>query len=455
MKIRTQLALASGATAVFSCLISCLAASLALSGLLSGLLAEFHGVLTRALVQTAIVSLGAGRPEPVQELLQAAGAVPGVAVAFVAGPDGKVMLASKPEPLGVLVGALRERLPPDMVDEAHGFEVGGREHSVHLVTMSPAELQRSIFSQRPLVPPLLAFGAAGTLLSLLFGLGLSMLLSRPIRRLAAAVEEVGKGDLSVQVPVSASGELGELARGFNSMVARLRGLDELKDEFIASVSHDLRNPMAAIRMHIDFMLRSDKERDKIIPRHRESLLVVEDNVSRLGLYVENVLDAAKLKAGKLEPALAPVDLGKIAARAAALFESLARQKGIELRVESSWDHPCEADSELLEHAVSNLVSNAIKFTPDAGRITLRIAARDGRLVLSVEDTGSGIAPEDVPKLFRRFSTVEWAERRAKGIQGTGLGLYIAKQSVEAMGGRISVESTPGRGSLFSISLPLA
>jgi len=284
----------------------------------------------------------------------------------------------------------------------------------------------------------------------------AVVLTRPVRILAKGSEAVGKGDFTVQVEVNSKDELGDLALRFNDMTRQLAILDELKDEFISSVSHDLRSPMSAVKMYTQYMLFEDPDRDKILPQHRGFLLTIMESATRLGVFVTNMLDAAKIKAGRAEYHVQPMDAGASVKNVRGLFGILAEKKSVTLTEEVPPDLPkAMADPERLDHVVANLVSNSLKFTPAGGQIVVGARAENGKIVLWVGDTGKGISPENLGKLFRRFGQVDVADQRAKRVTGTGLGLYIVKQTVEGMGGRIDVTSELGKGSCFAVTLAAA
>lgn len=297
--------------------------------------------------------------------------------------------------------------------------------------------------------------AAGTfLLALFLSFRLASSLSRPIASLERAAREIGEGNLSYEInPVNRSDELGGLTRSMARMSRNLRQLDQLKDDFISSVSHDLRSPMAAIRMFTDFMLNLDPERDKLIPRHRQWLANISDNAAKLTIFVTNVLDAAKIKAGRMEFTLQPVDVAASAMNVRALFQVMASEYRIEIKVDVPPDLPkISADPVRFDQVITNLVSNALKFTRPEGMVWIS-AVESGRTVeITVGDTGTGMTREQTESLFQRFGQTTEADKDGAP-KSSGLGLYITKQAIDGMGGTIRVESEPGRGSRFIISMP--
>ncbi len=293
-------------------------------------------------------------------------------------------------------------------------------------------------------------------LSAFFALALAWNLSQPIGKLVEATRAIGKGELETQTPIaSRNDELGVLAQEINVMAARLKTLDELKQDFVANVSHDLISPMTAMSMLVSNIL-SDKERSQIPAKYLNILMMVKDCATRLSMLVGNVLSAAKIKAGRMEYHLARLDLKPVLENIVSLYSMLAASEQIGLTAEiPDVLSPVLADGQHLEQALMNLVSNAIKFTPSAGSVTVSAVEHPGAVEIRVVDTGAGIAPEEMTHLFERFYQADMSAQRRKKIKGTGLGLSIVKSSVEAMGGRVAVNSQIGEGTTFSITLPVA
>ena len=229
---------------------------------------------------------------------------------------------------------------------------------------------------------------------------------------------------------------------------QLRELDRLKDEFIALVSHELRTPLTSIRGYIELIL----EDEMLSPRQRKYLEVADRNSDRLLRLVGDLLFLAQLEAGTLELEPGWVDLAAIAAESAAAAAPAAETKSIAVTLETDEVPPLAGDPARIAQVVDNLVSNAIKFTPDEGSVTVRVVRDGDEAVLEVRDTGIGIPAEELPHLFERFFRTTQATARA--IQGTGLGLAISRRLVEAHAGRITVQSREGAGTVFRVALPL-
>jgi signal transduction histidine kinase len=296
-------------------------------------------------------------------------------------------------------------------------------------------------------------GVATFFLAALVGLMLAFSFSRPIGKLVEASRAIGSGRLDFVTPIAQRGdELGVLAREMNQMAKQLKELDETKDELLAQVSHDLRSPMAAIYMYAEHMLTIDKNRDKILPQHQRMLGTIMENAMRLSVFVSNILDSAKMKAGRMEYKVAAVDVGAAISDVAALYAIVAVQRGIKLGVElPSGLWKIQADPDRFVHVLSNLVSNAMKFTDSGGSIAIGARNLESQVEIFVADTGRGIAQKEVSKLFAPFSQTSTVGS-GKIVLGTGLGLYLVKKSVEAMGGAVALETAPGKGTRITLKM---
>jgi signal transduction histidine kinase len=239
-----------------------------------------------------------------------------------------------------------------------------------------------------------------------------------------------------------------------SDVTARREAERMKDEFSALVSHELRTPLTSIIGYLE-LLRDDAERDGDDPAARQRaqfLNVVDRNARRLLRLVGDLLFVAQVEAGKLSLDEGAVDLGAVARESVEAAAPRAADAGVELTLEAAEVPPVQGDRDRLGQALDNLVSNAIKFTPRGGHVTVRLMREDDRAVLEVSDTGIGISEVDMQQLFQRFFRTQRATSAA--IPGVGLGLTIAQAIVHGHEGRISVQSLDGEGTTFRIDLPL-
>src|SRR5580700_10137509 len=231
-------------------------------------------------------------------------------------------------------------------------------------------------------------------------------------------------------------------------VTELRRLESLRRDFVANASHELRTPIAAVRSATE-ALRSGALEDRTAANR--FLDIIERNAQRLQSLVEDMLELSKLESNEFKLKRERVELQRVVPIVLALFRERAEKKGVRLSAELGLAlPPVEGDSRALEHVLSNLVDNAVKYCPSGSRILVSAAEDDGRVRLVVSDTGPGIAAEHLTRVFERFYRVDAGRSRELG--GTGLGLSIVKHMVETMRGRVSVESAVGKGSTFTVSL---
>lgn len=282
---------------------------------------------------------------------------------------------------------------------------------------------------------------------------LSGKLTRPILRLTQGAKAIGDGQLDTQIPVESSDELGFLAYEFNLMAVKLKELDQLKDDFVSSVSHELRSPLSAISGYVE-LLRG-KPLEEIAPDKREKALgIIQESTERLTRFINDILDLAKLKAGHVEIHPKAMHLKDLADNIAGLFHPLIEKRGLELTVDVPATVPeIMADEEKVRQVITNLLSNALKFTPAGGKIRISAKNQTEFIQISVSDTGPGVPEEARDAIFERFRQVNNVKNLSGNQKGTGLGLAIAKGNVEAHGGRIWIESELGRGTIVHFTLP--
>jgi signal transduction histidine kinase len=286
----------------------------------------------------------------------------------------------------------------------------------------------------------------------------------PIRMLSDGARAFAAGFLNRRVPLKRNDELGDLADSLNQMAAALerrieeeeaharalRDLNRLQTEFVATASHELRTPVTAIRTYAEALMRPEIDDPAI---QRECLEGIDRATDRLTRLAKSLLDVSRIDRGQV-----PVVLGPVDARAAidgAAAQADPRGTGDAVRVEvPAGLPPVQADADRLEDVLANLIGNARKFSPPGAPVIVRArAVAGGEVEIAVKDQGPGIAPSEQERIFERFYQVQRGADRQAG--GSGLGLYIARGYVTAMGGRIQVESAPGRGSTFTVALPVA
>jgi signal transduction histidine kinase len=292
-------------------------------------------------------------------------------------------------------------------------------------------------------------------LALAFGIGIpvagvlvvyfSRRIAEPLEALAAAADEVAAGHYDVAVPHHTGGgtEVERLAARFDEMTSRLAESEQLSRNFLMSVSHELRTPLTAIRGHVA-ALREGVLDDEA--SQERSLEVISEEAVRLERLVGDVLDLAKLDARRFALLREEVDMRALCERAYATFAEEARSRGIEYDLELDGGAVLVTDGDRVLQIVTNLLANALHWTPEGGRVDLGLVAANGEVTVAVEDTGPGVAPQEAERIFRPF----WSGDGG----GTGLGLTIARELAFALGGRLELHSELGKGSRFVLVLPV-
>jgi two-component system, sensor histidine kinase ChiS len=317
----------------------------------------------------------------------------------------------------------------------------------------------------------LLFGIMATLIPV--ALVFARSISKPIQALAEGSRRVGAGELGYRIQVDSGDEIQDLALTFNQMAEDLKNkideietanqelqqLDQLKSKFISMASHELRTPLIAIQGYVD-LIREGRG-GEIAESQRAMLDIVSRNATRLARIVSELLDISRIEENKLVLERVPVSLGQIVSEIAEEQQPYLESRGHSLSLEIAETLPLvDGDPDRISQVVINLLGNAIKYTPDGGRIHIRVSAEPEGVHLEVRDTGIGIKAEDLGKLFKRFSTLGDVTKHRTGKNeflagGTGLGLSIVQGIVQAHEGKIWVESEYGQGSTFHVLWPIA
>jgi signal transduction histidine kinase len=296
-------------------------------------------------------------------------------------------------------------------------------------------------------------------------------IARPVRLLNYAAEEFGRGNFSARAPTEGPQEIASLGVNFNAMAerlekreARLDELDRLKSEFVSRVSHELRTPLTTIKALTRLLMRDEIGEEK----RREYVETISLECDRQIDLVLNLLDLSRIEGGVLRVTHERVDLGEVISSVVKSVARFAEKRRHELRTERGIEvGPACADPKALRRVLSNVIENAIKYTPDGGLIIVSAHEAENEVAITVEDNGRGIPAEDMPILFDKFHRGRPAPHSAAvrnattgadfledaDMSGVGLGLYLGRNVMEQMGGRISVESEVGRGSTFTLHLP--
>jgi signal transduction histidine kinase len=345
----------------------------------------------------------------------------------------------------------------DRVDALRGMFSSFDRAEQRLADQHRAAASSSSASARTITIAALALVA---LLCLAMGLYLQFRILRPVGELAWSAKRVATGDLGARVQgIRSRNELGEMGVSFNEMATALerswraaQEADRVKEEFFALVSHELRTPLSSIVGYVELLLEESEDGDLTEAERQRFLAIVDRNARRLQRLVGDLLFVARLEAGKLDLQLTDVDLSLTAREAIDTARQLADREGISLHEQIAAGLSMHGDGDRLGQVIDNLLSNALKFTPDGGEVGLRLFALDGNAQLEVWDTGIGIPATEQPRLFERFFRASSATDAA--VPGVGLGLSITKAIVESHGGRLSFTSEEGRGTTFRVHLPL-
>jgi signal transduction histidine kinase len=290
---------------------------------------------------------------------------------------------------------------------------------------------------------MLLAGGLALLLALLVGYGAARLFARRIHRLERAADRIAGGRFDQPVADSSADELGELARAFDRMRTRLAGLDHARREFVANASHELRTPLFSLGGFLELL--EDEDLDE--PTRREFLDTMAGQVRRLTKLADDLLDLSKLDAGRLHMETQPVDLESLAGAAVDEFAGVARASEHPLEYASNGPAAGRGDPQRVLQIVRILLENALVHTPPGTPVEVFARRAGGQAEITVMDGGPGINAEDRPELFDRFYRGESTKA-----SGSGLGLAIAKELAELMGGKIELESKPGR-TAFTLVLP--
>jgi signal transduction histidine kinase len=302
----------------------------------------------------------------------------------------------------------------------------------------------TVLNQRwlALVERLLLAFAGGVVVAGALAWYFSRRITTPVLKLSHAADEVARGRYDVDVPTGGAGEIGVLSDSFREMASRLAESEALERNFLMSVTHELRTPLTAIRGHVEALREGVVTDDEL---RAASLTVIAAEAERLERLVGDVLDLAKLDAHRFTVLQEEVDMGRLVDGAYAAFSEEARRRGIDYRCEVEAKPVIVSDGDRVLQIISNLLSNAFRWTPDGGTIGLELSATDGTVYVAVDDSGPGIPPSERERIFRPF----WSHDGG----GTGLGLAIANELAAALGGRIGLESSADTGSRFELVLP--
>jgi two-component system sensor histidine kinase BaeS len=321
----------------------------------------------------------------------------------------------------------------------------GSEQIMHLAMqggLSAADAQQ-MFDQY--VGRVLLIGAAvGVAMGGLAAWWLLRRILRPLQRLTDATRSIAGGDLAARVPDAPDPELQRLADAFNQMAASLQRVEALRRSLVEDVAHELRTPLTSLQGYTEAMA------DGLVEPTPEMLRTVHEEIVRLTRLVEGLDQLARAQQKVPGPNAArrrPVDLAELVQRAASIHMPELAARGISLRVEAPADLPQpRAEPDAIGQVVTNLVQNAARYTDDRGQIVVRLREEGGWVRCAIENTGAGIAPDELPLIWERLYRVDRSRARASG--GAGIGLAIVRQIVEAHGGQVGATSSDGRTEIW-------
>ena len=300
-----------------------------------------------------------------------------------------------------------------------------------------------------LMPPLLWGGALALVLALFIAFWMARWVADPLQGLVNAAQEFSGGVARVLV-LKGPQEVQELVGAFNQMTARVQSGQQAQREFVANVSHELKTPLTSIQGFSQAILDGTAATPE---QQKQSAQVIFSEAERMHRMVLDLLDLARLDAGIADLQRAPVDLAALLNSIGERFAPQAHKAGVMLEIHSAGLPVLTGDGERLAQVFTNLVDNALKFTPAGGRVSVTAVLRGEFVDVTVLDTGAGIPPESLPRIFDRFYQAD-VSRQGGQKHGAGLGLAIVSEIVRAHGGKISVRSTVGQGSEFVVRLPL-
>ncbi len=361
----------------------------------------------------------------------------------LANVNGRIIIPGGPYHHGETLSpaALEDGIPITEDGEVIGFLIPLRGQ----FEGTPRELQ---FIQR--INRLLFYGALiGAVIALVLGILLSRTLTRPIRELTQATHAVSEGNLSQQVPVRSNDELGELAQAFNKMSSELSRSINARKQMTADIAHELRTPLSLIIGHAEAV------HDGVLPPTRENFEIIREESTRLEHLVNDLRILSLADAGELSIQPQPIQPQRLLQDVASSYQYEAQRKNVKLELEIASPLPTiEVDPGRMTQVLTNILENALRHTPEDGRIVLSAKGVGDRVELAIQDSGPGLAAEDLNRIFDRFYRTDASRQRDGAFAGgSGLGLAIARSIVQAHGGSIVAESEQGKGLRVILGLP--
>lgn len=362
---------------------------------------------------------------------------------ILADAAGQVVYSASGDQLGNRLPqqALAEAVPVTLQGQTIGYLTSAAPGNQVALTAEAEAFLSQI--NRSLLQAGLIAGILGVLLGVLIARGVAA----PLGRLADAARRIARGHLDERVPVTGATEIAELAGAFNEMSAHLEQAEQLRRNMVADIAHELRTPLSVVQGNLRAIL------DDVYPLDKAEIASIYDETLVLNRLISDLRELAQAEAGQLSLNLQPTQLTPLIEGMAERFRELAREKEITLTTAVPPQLPSlSADEDRLKQVLHNFLSNALRHTPPGGSIDIKTDAQPEQIRVSVRDSGSGIAPEDLPRVFDRFYRADKARARDQG--GSGLGLAISRQLIRAHGGEVGANSAPNQGSEFWFTLPV-
>lgn len=317
------------------------------------------------------------------------------------------------------------------------------------VVLYSVSVQSVVDNLRAMQDRMLLYFFAAALAVLLVSLVFSRIITKPVAALTEGIKRMGRGDLSGRVKVTSLDEMGRLAATFNQMSEKLEHLDQSRNEFVTNASHELKTPLATMKIMLESMMYQE---DMDPALRAEFMGDINRELDRLSGIVTDLLTLVQTDSNSYRIARSNIRFKELVADTLRRLEPMAKEKGQTIELRAQADCPLFADPIKLQQVVYNLVDNAIKYSPKVGKIRVTVKQEGKTAVLEVMDNGPGIPQKDQAHIFDRFYRVDRARSRDTG--GNGLGLSIVHQAVLMHGGSVSVKSEEGKGSTFRVELPM-
>ena len=361
----------------------------------------------------------------------------------LADENGNVIISSERYEVG-------DRVPQSAIAQGAPITEGGEVIGILLPMRVPFEGKpREVEFIETTNRTLLDGALLAAVIALFLGIFFSRTLTRPIRELTRATHAVSEGNLSQHVPIRSNDELGELAKAFNKMSAELSRSVNARKQMTADIAHELRTPLSLILGHAEAV------HDGVLPATRENFEIIREEATRLENLVNDLRTLSLADAGELSIQLQTIEPERLIHEVSSLYQYQAQRKNISFELDIAPHLPTiEVDPGRITQVLTNILDNALRHTPEGGRVILAAREAADQVELSVQDSGPGLSIEDIDRIFERFYRTDSSRQRDGEVPGgSGLGLAIARSIVQAHGGQLTAESRPGAGLKITIHLP--